>query len=206
MQGYLIHCKICERASAFTDEYDVCDKCKKEVPPGIYFKRKGHGIMPITQSGYILTPFKWFEIKRQVDDFFYHTPIENIEALNEETRRHRKEQTRFRAKSGPQIGYVYIIRSDSGHYKIGKANNIEQRLDSLRKKAVELGAIVRPPGFSTNLEVIHSIRSSDVFRLETYLHRELADFRILGEWFELPDERLNWLLSLNEEICITLLI
>jgi hypothetical protein len=73
----------------------------------------------------------------------------------------------------PQAGYVYILQSDSGFYKIGKAKNPEQRL---RNFEVILPMIVKP---------LLLIKTDDYHGLEKELHKRFKDKRKDGEWFAL---------------------
>lgn len=70
---------------------------------------------------------------------------------------------------------VYLIKS-AQHYKIGKANNFEQRLRQvnleLPEKAVE----------------VHRIYTDDPLGIEGYWHKRFKAKRLNGEWFELTEE------------------
>lgn len=72
-------------------------------------------------------------------------------------------------------GYVYILRSDSGYWKIGRAKNPANRLKTFTVKLP----------FVVNYEMV--IPSTDYAALEQELHARFDYCRVNGEWFELTD-------------------
>jgi len=73
--------------------------------------------------------------------------------------------------------YVYFIQSGTERkapIKIGVAKNIERRLNALQTANPE------------KLTVIASIKCSnrlEAYNIESYLHRQLSNRKIRGEWF-----------------------
>jgi len=82
-------------------------------------------------------------------------------------------------------GYVYVVEG-GGYYKIGLSNDVDRRLTQLA---------VQPP---FELTVIHIIETDDMFGLEAELHEVFTDKRVRGEWFELDEEDIEWLLTTYE--------
>lgn len=82
-----------------------------------------------------------------------------------------------------KIGYVYIIKSN-GLYKIGRAWNLVRRLDQLRTAA-------------PFLKEIHSIRSRESHDLERWLHAHFSHKRIVGEWFALDEDDLDFITTVD---------
>jgi hypothetical protein len=76
----------------------------------------------------------------------------------------------------PRPGYVYILKSDSGARKIGRAVNPENRLKTF--------AVGLP--FRVEYELL--IYSEDHVGLEHLLHERFASKRIEYEWFALTDD------------------
>ena len=83
--------------------------------------------------------------------------------------------------ANPVPGFVYILDSDKGSYKIGRSMDPEGRVGNL---GVVLPFIVRP---------IHIIASKDYVWLEKTLHKRFARSRTRGEWFNLTSEDIAWL-------------
>lgn len=88
-------------------------------------------------------------------------------------------------KFKPQInGYVYLIRSGD-FIKIGKSKNVDNRLTQISPKT------------PMPVTLLHSIACEDMSQVEAALHRRFAHYRTNGEWFLLPREELNWLLTIK---------
>ena len=85
-----------------------------------------------------------------------------------------------------RFGYVYILKSQDGLYKIGKSVDPEVRIKSM---GVLLPFAIEP---------IHFIPSDDYSAAESILHRRFRGRRVRGEWFQLDPFEVEWLLSLTE--------
>lgn len=72
-------------------------------------------------------------------------------------------------------GYVYIVKADTGHCKIGRSNNVPQRM--------KLFSVKLPFEF----ELIHHFPCEDMHHAEDDLHAAFRDKRCNGEWFNLTD-------------------
>lgn len=75
-------------------------------------------------------------------------------------------------------GYVYIIYWH-GYYKIGQATKPEYRIRDISSTHP-----IRPT-------VIHIIPTDFMNQLETRIHREFASKRVSGEWFDLDDDDIR---------------
>jgi len=89
-----------------------------------------------------------------------------------------------------RAGVVYVIKSESGLYKIGRACDLERRLREYRT--------ILPVSFT----LVLSIATPEASLLEMALHRQFSDKRLHGEWFELDTEDVEWLRSHAAEIKI----
>lgn len=83
-----------------------------------------------------------------------------------------------------QSGYVYLLKSDNGHHKIGKAKNPEDRLKTFTVK------------LPFHVEYICTIKTNDMRVLEETLHERFANKRIDGEWFNLETEDIEYIKGL----------
>lgn len=86
----------------------------------------------------------------------------------------------------PRIGMVYVAYSEGMGYKIGLSRVPKERCRLLGK---ELGISV---------ELLHTIKTNDVYGAEAHFHQRFAECRIQGEWFDLAPEQLAWLKGLEE--------
>src|SRR5678815_3797246 len=67
---------------------------------------------------------------------------------------------------GRNPGYVYVVKSDSGHYKIGRTNNPDDRRKTFNVK------------LPVEIEFIILIKTSDYTQLESVLHTQYKHKRI----------------------------
>lgn len=70
-------------------------------------------------------------------------------------------------------GFIYLLSSDSGQYKIGMTKNIKQRINQLK---------ISVP---FKIELIHSFPADNAREAEGILHKMFASQRMTGEWFSL---------------------
>lgn len=75
-----------------------------------------------------------------------------------------------------KAGYVYIVKTTEGHYKIGESKEPKKRFSSL-------GGPVE--------KIVHSFQTDDCKRLETYLHDKFIGKRVGSEIFELSQDDLD---------------
>lgn len=80
-----------------------------------------------------------------------------------------------------RFGSIYLIWSETGHYKIGRSANPRQRFSSLRSSS------------PLPLRLIHFFETSDCISVERDLHERFKSSRIAGgEWFTLTDAQVEW--------------
>lgn len=80
------------------------------------------------------------------------------------------------------MGHVYLIKSDSGSYKIGRSVDARARLKQLT-------------GFPFGITLDHVIETNNAGRLESFLHKMFAHRRIKYEWFALVDADVAYIKS-----------
>jgi hypothetical protein len=86
-----------------------------------------------------------------------------------------------------KAGYVYLIQSPSGHYKIGRAIDPSDRLGMFGVK------------LPFEVELICLIKSDDYIGLEKEIHSQFDARRVNGEWFNLSAEDVEYIKSLAVE-------
>jgi len=102
------------------------------------------------------------------------------------------------AKPGPG-GTIYFIAElgfdgcPSGMVKIGIVKGSD------RSRTVEQRCDEHQTGNPNQLEVVHTVLSPMVERIETLLHGELATARVGGEWFHLPPAALQSAIQTAEQ-------
>jgi len=84
------------------------------------------------------------------------------------------------------IGYVYILKSDSGLYKIGKTHNLQARIKTIKTSS------------PSEIEVERVFKSINCGEAEKELHDRFSAFRKTGEWFQLEQEELDLIESLED--------
>lgn len=84
-----------------------------------------------------------------------------------------------KAPRAPMPGFVYILKTATGEYKIGLTKDPASRMATF--------GLTLP--FRVNYELV--IASADMRGLEKDLHAEFAHKRLDGEWFALTDDDVN---------------
>lgn len=149
-------------------------------------------IVPRTEGGFILTPDEWALLRPLVDAFYTVMTAAQIQeenaALFEEVfapdvAPDEEPKQMVRRNKKPIEGYIYSIYSAAGHYKIGKAKDPQHRQHTLgTEHAVETW-------------LVYTAHCTDYARVELALHKAFADYRMNGEWFNLPKEKVDWLMN-----------
>ena len=76
-----------------------------------------------------------------------------------------------------KVGFVYLISSTSGHYKIGSSKKPNNRIK-------QLAATTGP----YELELIKEVKVYAPEMYEGVLQEYFADYRVLGEWFDFDED------------------
>lgn len=106
------------------------------------------------------------------------------EIAYEAEREQREQRERLAARPKDKLdpsGYVYILKAETGHYKIGRTGNLDQRM---RAFGVQL---------PFKFDVIYTFETADMFAEEDRLHRKFAAKRVNGEWFALSNADVAWI-------------
>ena len=81
------------------------------------------------------------------------------------------------------MGFVYVLSTQDGFYKIGRTRNLQNRLMDLR--------IALPYKLTT--EMLFQCEVGREREVEAALHDIFSERRMNGEWFKLTAEDLQWL-------------
>lgn len=86
--------------------------------------------------------------------------------------------------------YVYFIKNeDNGLIKIGKTNDIQRRIKDLKNTFFHLGLT------TPKLTLINYIETNKPFELECQLHHYFKEQRELGEWFNITEEEVKYVIN-----------
>lgn len=81
--------------------------------------------------------------------------------------------------------YIYVIKTESGFYKIGMSRDPYDRHSQLLPGIPE----------SSNVQLMIKCASKEMAReLEAKLHKDLANWNTVGEWFKVPKVTLALLI------------
>lgn len=82
-------------------------------------------------------------------------------------------------------GYVYLIKSESGHCKIGSSRLVQRRIKQLQ--CANAG----------RLHLLHHFPSPNAKQDERALHKKFAHRRMMNEWFALTDSEITAICSIS---------
>lgn len=185
----MFQCKHCIKFRASLNENGICDVCSKKNQVGqvdrYSFEKIDVGkTRPYSATGTIFTRDEWNKLKTTIDRYYYGISDEQIFNYNVEVRRNNIAK---KQKSGKHRGYIYLLRSSVGFYKIGRAVDVDKRVrEHLRSYPIEIHAI-------------HVIEVDDAVRCESFLLKMFKDKRKQGEWFSLGKDEIDWIVSLSSE-------
>jgi hypothetical protein len=86
-------------------------------------------------------------------------------------------------KAKANRGNVYLLRAGP-YYKIGVSTQVDERIKQLS---------TLPP---FDIELLHTLPTDDMYKLEKQLHERYADKRKNGEWFELDQDDVEYIKGL----------
>jgi hypothetical protein len=178
-------CVVCKKYSAFCGSDGVCEKCASLRPTTIHFVEK-KGMMPVKIDGYILSEDDWYRLQSQVNKFYSSYDPEWINDQNKENREIRRWKELPRNSPGVP-GYIYLLKASNGFFKIGRAANVEKRLNNHKRM------------YPLEIEVLHTVYVADTVRTESYLLKRFEDYKLQGEWFLLEREHVDFICQLTTD-------
>jgi len=88
--------------------------------------------------------------------------------------------------------YAYLMRSNTGHYKIGLSNDPTRRAREMTKT---------PTILPIEVDVVHTFRCEDARLVEQALHRLYSLDRQKGEWFNLTEKQVRQIANIKHFDC-----
>jgi len=114
--------------------------------------------------------------KKLIDSYFDGTLAELAQ----------REKEKERPEKRNEHGFVYLIHSENGLHKIGKARRVSKRLESFET------------AYPDKLTLIHSFESWGYSDAEEILHKRYDEKNIHGEWFQLTQEDIDDIRSIKD--------
>lgn len=153
-----------------------------------HLDRNARATIPMNQWGLTCTRQEWQAIRDSVDLFYSEVTDDEIEQFNNLQRQALETLQQKPAMSAPKQkadkpGYVYLLHSESGHYKIGKSIDPRNRKTTIGTKMPH------------KVTLLYTAKMGRMDEAEETLHYALNTFRVNGEWFDLPPEWLGWVTS-----------
>jgi hypothetical protein len=142
-------------------------------------------VMWHSNMGEIPSSVEFFDMVSKCTKFYEYYSDKEIAHLNAaalELNNSGRRTYSDEKKKENNAGYIYLIKSTSGHHKIGKSKDPERRLAEL-KKGLTIGPF--------DLEIVSYHEVSDMDTVESYYHNLFKKERIGGEWFLLSEEGLR---------------
>lgn len=81
--------------------------------------------------------------------------------------------------SQEKSGYIYLIRAETGEYKVGHSVDVGSRIKAFS---------VQPP---FEYKLVHTFPTDDMAQTESVLHNRFSGKKIRGEWFALDEEDVD---------------
>lgn len=145
------------------------------------------GYAIVNPGGGIIPHEEALKIIEQILRFYNNVSLEQIVGHN--NAEVAEKQTKAPASRRTKLGYVYLLQSPTGAYKIGVASNPTKRIERLEVK------------LPFEIEPVCVIQTDDMYGLEKALHRQFADKRVNGEWFRLSNDDVEIIKQMAVESC-----
>lgn len=136
---------------------------------------------------------QWYEIAKNQTYLDVHPyMVRYAEAAIWEKERQAKKQAKEqrviqKRASAAYSGYVYLIQSPTGFYKIGRTTNPKDRMKTFSVK------------LPFEVEYVCIIQTEDMYGLEQSLHQQFASKRVNGEWFQLAPDDVEHIKGMADE-------
>lgn len=108
-----------------------------------------------------------------------------VKGLNPENPKPILRPSKVNANQDRKKGFVYVLQSPTGAYKIGRTKSPEDRLKTFSVK------------LPFEVEYTCLIKAEDMYSAEKRLHEKFSEKRINGEWFKLNENDIDYIKSLQ---------
>lgn len=113
--------------------------------------------------------------------------IHNLRSELEFMRSHYEEPKPKQKKRQPKKRCVYLLKCGD-KFKVGVSKNVDRRIKELDKRPL-------PVKLVTKSELVHC-----AFEAEKEIHERLEDYRIDGEWFDIPESLIGSVIQSIENV------
>lgn len=122
------------------------------------------------------------------EDLEEHNQQRKIEHENE-TNDHKREIEKLmnEPKQVDHSGYVYLFEC-GGKYKIGYSKNVERRMKDLDYRPFPINLITK------------TCLLEDAYKVEQYIHENLSEYKVIGEWYAFTDDQVQKLKKMLEAL------
>lgn len=162
-------------------------KFKPSMINGVAFYNDNGLLVPYSSYGQIMPIGEAKKLVEFLDLFI--TKFNEKESIENEILEILEEQIKYKEPIQKEKinknGFVYLLIGDNGNYKIGASRNPKRRCQELRLSSCE------------NHNIIHTIQTDDMFKLEKELHNIFNDKRNHSEWFKLDKNDVKFIKGVN---------
>jgi hypothetical protein len=105
--------------------------------------------------------------------------------------REKRAKRGAKTKEVDRSGYVYLLKTSGGVYKIGRTNNPYSRRETFKSKLPY-----------EHVNYLRTIRTKDMYKLETELHKRYKAWKVPGtrEFFNLTDVQVAEICGIEDEV------
>ena len=158
-----------------------------------YYNKEADCIIPKDQGGFILTKKEFKDILDGVKKFYDKVNEDEINKYNKLREDQKGGNISSKLNNTVNIiskdeikkyGLIYFLFGN-GYTKIGKTVNLKNRKNFFDIK------------LPFKCEIIHVIKSNHYSKCELFFHSIFSEKRSNGEWFDLNEDDINWIKSIE---------
>lgn len=190
-------CKLCLAYRLLDEQTGICYRCDRQLKARLkkheVVNCKGNKELDIKQfhdalvpmrNGYILTHLEWAELVTIIQEFYeQETPKRIIEANKKERSEQRIEalgEDTIPSKAIKVSGYIYLLKSANGYYKIGRTINLQLRMSHYQRD------------YPIKIDVLRYFRTNDCVTDEKRLLTKYNGYRLgKTEWCDFPHKIID---------------